>query len=257
MKRGRMLIILGILLGLIVFVAVFYVLSQPRGQEAPVEKVDLVVALQEIPERTQVQAAWVQLKPFLKESEPVGAQRKLENVVGKTTIRRIYTGEPILEAMIAMTNTLYGVPYLLKEGEVAVAFPLTELSGVAGAIRAGDTVDLLLSLGVPAQATEAGGGRVTTQLTLQDVKVLHVGAWVATSQSAGGSADTGTAAVMIFQVTRQDALILKWVRENGTVDFALRPATDHATVDLGAIQPVQIDYIIETYRFPRPPATGK
>lgn len=253
MKRGRILIFLGIVLGLIVFVAVFFVLSQPRGEVKQVETVPLVVALQEIPERTQIQAPWVGLRPFLKESEPTGAIRKLDDVVGKTTITRIYKDEPILDAKIAMTTTLYGIPYMLPEGMVAVAFPLSDLSGVAGAIRAGDTVDLLLSLDVPAEVGGAGGGRRTTQLTLQDVTVLHVGSWVA----AGGEAAEGGAAVLIFQVNRQDALILKWVRENGTVDMALRPATDHNLVDLGTIQPVHVDYIVDTYRLPRPPVTGK
>jgi len=253
MRRGRIFIILGIVLGLIVFAAVFYVLSQPPVEEKPMETVDLVVALQEIPERTEIQAPWVGLRPFLAESEPPGSMRQLENVIGKTTTKRIYEGEPILNVELAITATLYGVPYLLPEGTVAVAFPLADVSGVAGAIRAGDTVDLLLSMDVPTMEGESGGGRRTTQLTLQDITVLHVGQW----KAAGGEAEEGQASNLIFQVNRQDALILKWARENGTVDLALRPATDHNIIDLGTIDPVQIDYMIDTYRLPRPPAVAQ
>ncbi len=252
MKRGRIFIILGILLGVIVFAAVFFILAQPRGVEKPVETVDLVVAVQEIPERTEVQAPWVTLRPFLAESAPPDGLRRLDEVVGKTTVQRIYRDEPILSQMLAITATLYGIPYVLPEGMVAVAFPIADISGVAGAIRPGDTVDLLLSLDVPSAEGESGGRR-TTQLTLQDIAVLHIGRWVA----AGGETEQGQASVMIVKLNRQDALILKWARENGTVDLALRPATDHNIVDLGTIEAVHIDYIIDQYKYPRPPATER
>jgi Flp pilus assembly protein CpaB len=253
MRRGRILIILGILLGVIVFAAVFFLLSQPRVEEQPVETVDLVVAAQEIPERAEIQAPWVELRPFLVGSEPVGAMQRPEDVIGKITIERIYQGEPILDVKLAITATLYGVPYALPDGMVAVAYPLTELSGVAGAIRAGDTVDLLFTLDVPAEEGMVGGGRDTTQLTLQDVLVLHVGTWEIVSGEAEGRAAGAQASVLIFQMSRQDALILKWAREHGIVDLALRPATDHNIIDLGTIEPVHIDYMIDTYRLPRPP----
>jgi len=253
MRRGRILIILGILLGIIVFAAVFFVLSQPTAEEAPVETVALVVAVQEIPERTQVQAPWVEMRPFLVDSAPPGAIRDREYVVGKTTTARIYEGEPILETKLAITATLYGVPYLLPDGMVAVAFPIEDLSGVAGAIRPGDTVDLLVSIDVPPTEGETGGGRRTSQLTLQDITVLHVGQWIA----AGGEAEEGKASLLIFQVSRQDALILKWARENGAVDLALRPATDHNIIELGTIDAVHIDYMIDTYDLPRPPVVAR
>ncbi|MBU0493962.1 MAG: Flp pilus assembly protein CpaB [Chloroflexi bacterium] len=252
MKRGRILIILGILLGVITFAGVFFVLSQPKGEEQKVETVDLVVALQEIPERSQIQGTWVGLRGFALGSDPPGAMRRMDDVIGKTTINRVYEGMPILDVNLAITATLYGVPYLLPDGMVGVAFPIADISGVAGAIRAGDTVDLLISMDVSPQEGETGGRR-TTQLTLQDLTVLHVGQWVA----AGGEVEQGGAAVLIFQVTRQDALILKWVRENGTVDLALRPATDHNIIDLGTIEAVHVDFIIEAYDLPRPPVVAE
>jgi len=251
MKRGRIFIILGILLGVIVFAGVFFILAQPRGEVKEEAKVDLVVAVQEIQERTVIQAPWITMRPFLAESAPPDGMRRLDEVVGKITTQRIYRDEPILSHMLAITATLYGIPYLLPEGMVAVAFPIADISGVAGAIRPGDTVDLLLSLDVPAKEGETGGRR-TTQLTLQDIMVLHIGRWVA----AGGETEQGQASVMIFQVSRQDALILKWARENGTVDLALRPATDHNIVDLGTIEAVHLDYIIDLYKYPRPPVVA-
>lgn len=254
MRRGRILIILGILLGVITFAAVFYLLTTvPAGAGEPPPTVDLVVALQEIPERTQIQAPWVGKASFLEETAPQGAMQNLEDVIGKITLERIYLGEPVLDVNLALTATLYGVPYLLPDGAVAVAFPIAEVSGVAGAIREGDTVDVLLTMDVPPTEGEPGGGRLTTQVTLQDVVILNVGEWLGPGAEATGEAPT----VLILQMNRQDALILKWARENGIVDLALRPATDHNLVDIGTIDPVHVDYMIDTYRLPRPPVVAQ
>ena len=103
------------------------------------------------------------------------------------------------------------------------------MTGVAAALRDGDTVDLLVSYDIVLPGNQPQGGvtrRQVTQLTMQDVEVLRVGAW---SQPA--SADSATppeSSVVTFIVNPQDALVLKFLRETtAEVQFALRAAGDH------------------------------
>jgi Flp pilus assembly protein CpaB len=74
-----------------------------------------------------------------------------EEVTGRIVKIRIAEGQAILEPMLAANPTDIGalgsdLALYVPTGEVAVAFPINQLSGAAYAMRPGDAIDVLMSL---------------------------------------------------------------------------------------------------------------
>ena len=92
------------------------------------------------------------------------ASAKLENVVGKYPLTRIYKNEVLIQSKLADTSGKAGPSFALKEGMVAVAFSGGDLLSSTGAIRAGDRVDILLTLSLArtGAAAQSSGGQAPT-----------------------------------------------------------------------------------------------
>lgn len=178
---------------------------------------------------------------------------------------------------------------LVPSGRVAVAFPVTQLSAVNFAIQAGDRVDILASgafididvdtqIKMPLLLT--GGEdcqpgcqvvgeqvqRTFSQLTIDDAEVLGIGPWgqqpsPPAAEGAEGEVVEGEAVVgemqpstsfdsIILMVSPQDAVVLKYLRENGyVIDLALRSRED---TDPHETEQVTLEYIMTRFRISSP-----
>lgn len=253
-RGGRILILLGILLGMIAAGGTFLVLS---NQEAPAPAVptrSIVIAVQNIAARTEIPVGALGKADYPADKIPPGAFERSEDVTGKLAITSIVPGQIILSQMIVDKtkpgSSRSNASFLIPEGKVAIAFPVTSLGSVANAIQPGDYVDIMLTLNPNSIQGPAGKTGTTTgtegqpvsQLMLQDVLILQIGAW-----STG--ADTRQAAqadIVTFVVNRQDALALKSARESGTIEFALRRSGDHAQA---TTEPVNLEYLNRRFNF--------
>jgi Flp pilus assembly protein CpaB len=148
---------------------------------------------------------------------------------------------------------------VIPEGKVAMAFGISDLTGVGNALQAGDYVDLLLTLQSsalpicpPAKPCTGTEGLPVTQIMLQDILILQVGPW---STGSSDSKNAGAASLLTFALDRQDALSLKSAREQGQIDLILRRAGDHAKFD--NLEPVTLQYLNKRFKFNlTPPSTG-
>ena len=158
MRRGRLLIILGLVLGLGTAVIVLFFLTQ--GTTTPAEEqLDELTALV-TPTGVPTQKVWVALQPIPRGGDFVEGTIGLRDwptsnvppdVIGDTaeTIGRVATtdivqGMPILRSMLAEKGAAGQAALLVPEGRVAVTFPINEQSSVAYAIQPGDFVDVLI-----------------------------------------------------------------------------------------------------------------
>jgi Flp pilus assembly protein CpaB len=159
MRRGRILILFGLLLA--VGVVVFYMLfGRPAGQPpaggtpaAPVtETTNIVMALQEIPRGAEITTDMVGLMPFPRDQV---VETMIENdvtqVIGRHARMGIPQGSPITTNMITMrpgdilgagSDAAMAIPF----GYTAISIPMTRLSGVAYALRPGDMVDVIVTM---------------------------------------------------------------------------------------------------------------
>ncbi len=258
-RGGRILIVLGLLLGIVTAGITFVMLVNVQGPPQAIDTRLVVVALQNIGDRAEISTAMVGTVSWPANAVPAGAFENPSEVVGKFTLLPIYQGQLIIPPMLAakpppvITPTGSIASFVIPEGKVAMAFQISDLSSVAGAIQAGDTVDIMLTLqaaGLPPvtpvrpgtpTATIGTEGLAVTQLLLQDVLVLHVGAWAAPQ---GGN--TPPASILTFVLDRQDALTLKSAREQGEIDLVLRRVGDRRVYDL---EPVNLQYLNKRFKF--------
>jgi pilus assembly protein CpaB len=231
--------------------------------------VEVVVAAQDIPERTLIQPSMVTKREWPSTILPPGAHTRLDEVVGKYTLTRIVAGEVILPGRISEARETGEVALTIPPGLVAVALPVSTVSGVGGALRPGDRVDVMISLDI--QMYDASGDKsepqFTTLYTIQDVPVLRVSGVGEAGSSArpaqgqqqaataqAGAGVLGSVTTLTLLVTPQDALLLKYARERGTIDLALRSPSFHDQV---VTDPVYLDYIITRFQLPTPPIVHK
>lgn len=274
-RRGRLLILLGLILALVTAGLAYYML---RGAgPAPSEQIQtaqVVVARQDIGQRQEITSEALTTDEWPVGSIPEKALRNPAQAVGKIALVPIVEGQVILADMVASREAAMeagglaslGVP----EGKVAFAFPIDDRNSVAGAIQAGDFVDVLVDVrfkllteqpveGEVAGETEvvATGEQVlSTQLTLQDVQVLKVGLWTLPPAPKEGEVAPPTQNYLTLLVNQQDALVLQYLRDdpNISVDFALRGVGDHNIV---STESVTLQYLLARFNvsLPAPPPT--
>lgn len=280
MRRGRILILLGLILAIGTAAAVYVVVnSMEPSQTSEIVLEDVVVATQPIAEEELVDGR-IDLLPMPKEYIPEGAYRSLDGMSG------LLAAGPIPQGAIIHPSMLISPEDLAREGElgklvepglVAVAFPISELSSVSYGIRPGDHIDVLMTFFFtdidqetqiaepicapfcpgPEGETQAALGaqipRPAAQLTLQDIQVLGVGRWAQelTPEQEQAQAEAGEPvpvqlpSYITVMVTPQDALVLKLAREvEARIELAVRAEDD---AQLFTTQQVTLDYILARF----------
>jgi Flp pilus assembly protein CpaB len=210
MRRGRILILLGLILALGTAAVVFILLQStaPTG-EPEIERVDVVYAMQPIAEGSPVDMeGQLGIKKVPKEGLSESVVRDLQETQGMLAAVQIQQGDVIYANMLQtpeeqMQKAKLGK--LVEVGFVAVAFPISELSSVSYGIQPGDHVDILITFpfididqetqireplcppicpvpgGAEGESQEVSGSdqrpRLATQLTVQNAEVLGVGRW--------------------------------------------------------------------------------
>lgn len=295
--RGRLLIVLGVILGLAAAGGVLYVMmqgAQPPPTAPPPEvavpTTQIIVAAQNIPRGSEISENLVTRRDWPAGNEPPGAIADETELIGKVAKTDIFQGAPIVRSMLTEIVEGSEAAFLIPEGKVAVAFPITRFSSVGYGIQAGDHVDILLSarfidrdeekqnardtfdfrlemmtnfvnagikttrLDMPVFETEA---RPVTQLIVQNAGVLRVGAWATPTpppaEGEEGAPPPPPAApdMIILVVNEQDALVLKYARENNFIlDLALRAAGDETAITTEA---VTLEYMIRRFGISLPP----
>jgi pilus assembly protein CpaB len=238
----------------------------------------------------------------------VGKIARTDVLRGQPMLSSLITADPKALAATGGDASLF-----IPAGKVAMAFPINKLTSVGYAIGTGDHVDVIVSFAVvevdqegqfpvmpfnrdmvdelvsaglqPAEAvarvlgkldTAAIRPRLLSQLTLQNVEVLHVGEWPiggilpkttptlspeqqsAQVQAAAGGTPTTTPPrpdMVIVLVDQQQALILQWLQQEGNValNLVLRGAGDNAPVSTDT---VSYQYILTNFNITIPPKTN-
>ncbi|HEU5422047.1 MAG TPA: Flp pilus assembly protein CpaB, partial [Nitrolancea sp.] len=205
------------------------------------------------------------MQPFPADFVPQGAVAQPEQAVGKYATTHITKGQIVLSNQLSPTKRVGQLSLSVPSGKVAIALPMTDLMSTNGAIKAGDHIDIVLTLDLKeirldsaqagaAPASSAGGDakNPVTQTTLQNVEVLSVGQTEDTSSSASSATTSGnnrTQAVIVL-LDPQDALVLDYAKNSGgIVDLALRSPDDTQQVKTDS---VTIDYLFQRFNFQRP-----
>lgn len=254
-RRGRIIIIVGVLLALIAGATSFFLINQAQQQagQGPLQKVAVVVAARDIAARTPVQAADVEVRQLPADAvSQVGVATAPEQVIGAVLAVPVAPGQPIYLNMLASSG---GAGYsILAPNETvcptcenwrAVSITIPDDRAVAGTLIAGETVDVFMTatIGAPApsgapvaSAATLYEGGASTKVTYQNVVIL-----------------ARSAEFYIIRCSLTVAEEIEHMLATGTVQFsaALRPDQDVRYVDVTKLG-ATTNRILQKYGLPFP-----
>lgn len=194
----------------------------------------IVVARQALHFGQPVRAEDLRLLDWPSNTIPNGAFRSIEDVVGDENEARyvmatMETDEPILVSKITGPGQRATLSATLGEGMKAVSIRVNDVAGVAGFVRPGDRVDVMLTR-VLRNNTE--GEQTYVDVLLQGVKVIAV------DQTADDrSAMASVVRTVTFEVTTGEAQKLTLAANVGSLSLALRNV---ASANVEQTQPITL-----------------
>ena len=247
-------------------------------QEGPIPKVGVVVTTHPVAVRTLLTSADVEIKQVPVDSAPEGALRQVEDAIGRLTTADFYGGEIIVVSRLVIPTSVTGngrTALLMTEEEVLIAFPAGDLMSRIGVLKPGDHIDLLVTFDFPVPLTTgaavgASSQSSKTRVTFVLLQNLTIAASIGGQQQSSaqpstsggllggettGGGTTQAAATtptnpeaLLLTVSPQDALVLKYMKDNGTVfDIALRaPGAEKPFITV----PVDVQWLIDRYSIP-------
>lgn len=246
-RAGRLLFIFGVVIALGSGFFVFLLLAlSNQNKPADVATTKLVIAVQNISPRTEIQANQLQRTDWpMALPTPIGGYEQISDVAGKLAIAPIAPGQPVTDRVVVdkkdLKETHSSAALILDKSNVGVAMPVTVKSSVAQAIQAGDRVDVIATFKSPG----AGTG-TSTQRVLADMLILQVGNWPSPSADSKAQQPAG-ASVITLQLKEQDVLVLEYTQQFASdVTLVLRAAEDHEIIPL---EPVTFDYVNQRFNF--------
>lgn len=223
--------ILPIGLGLILSLAAgFMVFTWMQGSQkkqteiAAPRTVEIVVTAQEIGKGTKLTEAHLKRVAFLPESVPAGSFNDPEQVVGRVVGTTFAAGEILTASRLLDDSIQYGgVSTLISPGMRAIAVKGNQILGIAGFIRPGNRVDVLVTIDDERREKD----KAVTKTVLENIKVIATGTEL---EKRGDDKETSSVDVYTLEMTPRDAEKLSLAATRGTLHFALRNPADEETV---------------------------
>lgn len=282
MKRSnRLVILVGVLLAVLAFVAIVILLNQRETAEAPDEvRETVLVATDAIaigdpvtPDRVEEQ----QIDPEAVQGTPLGSTSA---VSGQPALFAIPAGSQVSAEAIGLGSQLaINIPALLSPGEKAIAFQVDRATGLDFLVKAGDTIDIVLSQSVTVlQETEDSAlnpdeeapqrfepvegleDQRTVKAVLQNKRVLYVSATRAQEPEPVDSDGDGVpdaeqpeqpvidSVIIVFAGTAQDSEVIKFAQNDLNEFGSLTAIVRHADDDvIETTTGITIDQLVEAY----------
>lgn len=250
-RGGCLWLLVGLFLALIAgglaFTAMLRATSAETGGEAE-PRAPVVIVARDVPPRTEITAEDLITKEISLSAVPENAVREQESAIGQVTTSQLIAGEILLQPRIAEPGEQQGrqIHFEIEAGNVAMAFPATDLMSLTGILEPGDVIDFLYTVDVEEETDTAGADNETTVDTvtfwsLQQVPITAV----VLSPAAGGDTQGGPPQSYLLALDPQDALLLKHLKDTGAiVDIVLRARED--TTEFETV-PVNPDYVEERF----------
>ncbi len=214
MKGSRFMVVVALIPGLLAAVMTYtYISKVSKPKPVPLGTVPVVAAKAAIPPRTRISADMLYLKEVPEAGIDPRVARDASRVVGLVTKYEILEGEPILMDRLYKEGEWAGLASSIPASMRAVTVPVNEVVGVAGFVKPGDRVDVLVTV---SGAGETGDVAFTV---LEDVEVLATAQ--ETEDKAQGKPKVTTSATLA--VTPAEAERLALAEEMGSLRLALRP----------------------------------
>lgn len=251
-KRGRWIVVIGVVLALAAGGAAFYLINQAQQQagQGSLAKVAVVVATRPIPARKPVEVADVEVReiPIDPTNSEAIVVTQPDQVIGRVLAVSVFQGQMITQNMLASAVT-GGQFSILEPGETitpesenwrAVSLTVPDDRAVGGLLQPGMTVDILTSATVNVPQDVLDEGRYytdkSTKITYQNMVIL---------------ARSGTFYVMKATLGVAEEISHLQASGTATFSFVMRPEADIRQVD-ASLFGATTNLLISKYGLPVP-----
>jgi pilus assembly protein CpaB len=203
----------------------------------PVEVATIVVADEPLRFGATLASARLKEIPWHQDALPQGAYGSLAELSGdgeRVVISPIEPNEPVLLAKLSGPDGRATLSNLLTPGMRAVTIRTDEVAGVGGFVAPGDRVDVVLTRDAGAveevneAASGAAGATITSEVVVENVRVLSVGQGADERQTGAQLASSVT-----LEVTTEGANKVALARSIGTLSLSLRAISDEGDAGQG------------------------
>ena len=242
------LLAIALFLSLVTSVLVYKFLSQSVQKPTVVEGDIIVVARLDIPAKTRITAAMVQEARIPPNFVQNGAMRDMSRVIDMVASEMIVAGEQVIERRLLTDAKKAGFTGLIPQGKRALTVGVSEITGVAGLLKAGDTVDMIVTF------DQQIVGDHVSQILLQNILVLAVNkdSEVAQERDPKREAPKDAGVVRMTTVTLalspDEAARVAMAEEKGKLRFALRPYLPETAA--ASRQPITPTHIVGVHKSP-------
>ena len=214
---------LALLLALCAGVLVFQWLQakSTAGRGLAVKTAPLVVAARELAAGVKLAPDMLRIQNYPEAMMPAQRYATVQEVEGRILASGMSANEPLTPSRLAGEAAAGGISAVITHGKRAMAVKGNKVMGLAGLIRPGNMVDVLVTL---AQGDDAS--KTMTKVVLENVPVLAAGSQMTTE--ADDSAQQ--ADIYTLELTPQESEKVALASTQGTLHFALRNASDTETV---------------------------
>ena len=176
----------------------------------------LVVAKQDVPVGTILEAQHVRLAGWPQDTTVEGSFAKIEDVLGRGATAQIVANEPIIDRKLAPKEAGGGLPPTIPAGMRAMSVKVNDVIGVAGFTVPGTRVDVVVTI--------KDRDNSISRAVLSNIQVLAAGTKYDQEQSKNGQPIK--TAVVTLLVTPPDAEKLALAQTEGQIVLALRNPLD-------------------------------
>jgi pilus assembly protein CpaB len=264
-RGNRRFIILAIVLGMmgagLVYVATSRTSDSGGGGGGSAADTPVVVAKADIPARTVVTQAMVEVKLVSGENAAPLAFTSVDQVVGQATRFPVTVGEQVLSSkVVTLSGSTAAVSrslsFVIPEGRRAFAMNVEQVQTAGGLVLPGDYVDIIVMHDVQFRSADGGVETVenyVVQNLMQNVEVLAVSQAIvdvvetpSTTAANGSSGSSGAsdtqrvrnsearpepdAITVTLALTPEEVQRMYLAEGNGTIRLAVRPYGDNETL---------------------------
>jgi pilus assembly protein CpaB len=202
-----------------------------KRKAAVIPTTKAMVAVVAIPPRTVIKPEWVELKVVPVSAVPADALKMPQDVVGKITRSDILPGETIRKERLLGKDEKLGLPFMIPQGFRGMTIAVDEVIGVAGFLKPGDLVDVLVTFNVDIFEQKL------TATILQGIQVLGVAQDLETVNNNETAKKGKVVSSVTLAVTPEQAEQLALAVESGKIRLSARPLNSREQVAVSPINP--------------------
>lgn len=139
--------VIGVLIALMVYMTLTHIESSLEAEKpVPIKMTKVVVAKVDIPRGVVISADMLSVKDFAVKSLPKGTSSDIEEFINLPTKLEIFAGDILTTEKVFTDYRQAGFIGMIPENCRAVTVPVDNVTGIAGLMKAGDRVDVILVL---------------------------------------------------------------------------------------------------------------